>query len=155
MVHVSDDWGAQRSLIFSPTMLKDMVVPYHKPAIAAAKKRGVFVSMHSDGNVNDALPFIVELGYDVIHPYQISANMDYDVYFKNYSDKFTLLGGMDIQATIGFGNLDAVRDEIENVTTKFKDRGILLCTTHYVQDNCSIEELDFVFTTARENILKV
>ena len=55
-------------------------------------------------NVTPLLDGIVELGYDVVHPYQLSAGMDWDVFDQKYRDKFTILGGLDVQDAIGFGD---------------------------------------------------
>ena len=71
--------------------------------------------------------------------------MDYGVYRSRYMDKFTVLGGLDVQTTIGFGKLDRLQSEIERILTMFKDGGLLFCTTHFIQDHCSIEELAFAF----------
>lgn len=145
MVHVSDDWGAQTGLMFSPEMWQKMIYPYHKITCDAVRERGAYLSLHSDGNVTQVLDGIVELGYNVLHPYQISAGMDYNLYFKEYADKFTIMGGIDIQTTLGFGDFDRLEKEITNVVNTFKNRGLLLCTSHFVQDHCSIEELTFAF----------
>ena len=88
---------------------------------------------------------IVELGYNVLHPYQVSAGMDYGLYFEDYSDRFTIMGGLDVQTTIGFGDFDRLKDEIKHVVQAFSDRGLLLCTSHFVQEHCSIEELTFAY----------
>jgi len=113
------------------------------------------VSLHSDGNVTQVLDGIVDLGYDVVHPYQISAGMDYNLYFSKYQDKFTIMGGLDVQTTIGFGKLELLKADIERVLRRFKDRGLLFCTSHYVQDHCSIPELvyayDFIYEFVRKD----
>lgn len=145
MIHVSDDWGAQVGLMFSPDMWQALIFPYHKTVADAVKARGGFLSLHSDGNVNDVLGGIVALGYDVLHPYQVSAGMAYDRYFRDYADKFTIMGGLDVQTTIGFGDYDRLRGDIEDVLTRFKDRGLLFCTSHFVQDHCTIDELKFAY----------
>ena len=93
---------------------------------------------------------IVDLGFDVIHPYQESAGMDYGVYKKSYMDKFILMGGLDVQTTIGFGNLNLLKSEIERVLRLFAGGGLLYCTSHYVQNHCTIEELTFAFDTVYE-----
>ena len=97
---------------------------------------------------------IAELGYDVVHPYQVSAGMDYDQYFDRYQEKFSIMGGIDIQTTLGFGRLDQLKSEIEMVISRFSDRGLLLCTTHFVQNHCTIEELtmayDLIYKLIRE-----
>jgi uroporphyrinogen decarboxylase len=145
MIHVSDDWGAQNSLMFSPEIWRELIFPYHKGVTDAVKQRGAFVSLHTDGNNMSVLDGIVELGYDVLHPFQESAGMDYGVYKSKYADKFVIMGGLDVQNTIGFGKLDNLKAQIERVIGMFKDGGMLFCTTHFVQDHCSIEELTFAY----------
>jgi uroporphyrinogen decarboxylase len=145
MIHVSDDWGAQTSLMFSPDTWRRLIYPYHKITCDAVLKRQGLLSFHSDGNVTQVLDGIVELGYKVVHPYQVSAGMDYGLYLEKYSDRFALMGGLDVQTTIGFGDYDRLRSDIEHVLHTFRDRGLLLCTSHFVQDHCSIEELTFAY----------
>ncbi len=141
MIHVSDDWGAQTGLLFSPTTWRELIYPNHKVVTDAVKARGAYVSLHSDGNVAPVLDGIVELGYDVVHPFQESAGMDLALYQDRYADQFVLMGGLDIQTTLGFGKLDTLRSEISRIVEMFRDGGLLLCTSHFVQDHCTIEEL--------------
>jgi len=148
MVHVSDDWGAQNGLMFSPDIWWDLIYPNHKSTCDAVKQTGAFLSVHSDGNVNSVIDGIVQLGYDVVHPWQESAGMSLSQFKVSYADKLTVMGGLDVQTTIGFGKLDVLRAEIERVMRLFADGGLLFCTTHFVQDHCSIEELTFAFDTA-------
>lgn len=145
MVHVSDDWGAQHGLMFSPKTWWTLIHPYHKITCDTVKARDTFLSVHSDGNVAAVVDGIVDLGYDVVHPWQESAGMSLQDFKKNYMNRFTVMGGLDVQTTIGFGKLDFLRSEIERVTGMFADGGLLYCTTHFVQPHCSIEELTFAF----------
>ncbi len=145
MIHISDDWGSQRGLMFNPDLWWKMIYPYHKSTCDLVKKRGGYLSLHSDGDVNSVLDGIVDLGFDVVHPYQESAGMDLQDFKKNYAQTFTAMGGLDVQSTIGFGKLDFLQAEIERVLTLFKDGGGLYCTTHMIQGHCSIEELRFAF----------
>jgi len=154
MVHVSDDWGAQVGLLFSPKVWWDMIFPYHKRVTDAVKSRGCYVSVHSDGNVMSVLDGIVDLGFDVVHPFQESAGMDYSVYKSKYMDKFTVMGGLDVQTTIGFGKLDFLKSEIERILGMFKDGGLLFCTTHFVQNHCSMEELVFAYDLIYDTVRK-
>jgi uroporphyrinogen decarboxylase len=154
MIHVSDDWGAQNSLMFRPETWWKMIFPYHKITCDAVKQRKAFLSLHSDGNINEVLDGVVKLGYDVVHPFQESAGMDFNVYKQKYRNDFVLMGGLDVQTTIGFGKLDFLKSEIERVLTMFKDGGMLYCTSHFIQDHCSMEELtfayDFIYETTRK-----
>jgi len=153
MIHISDDWGGQHDLMFNPRVWKRLIVPYHKIIIDAVKARGGYVSLHSDGNVSSVVDGIAELGFDIVHPWQESAGMSYDL-FDQYRDKFSIMGGLDIQTTIGFGKLDALVADIKRVLGRYRDGGMLYCTSHFVQDHCSMEELELAFDTVLEVVRK-
>jgi len=152
MIHVSDDWGAQNGLLFSPEIWKTHMFPCHKITADAVKSRGAFLSLHSDGNVRQVVDGIVELGYDVVHPWQESAGMSLDEYRTLYRKDFVIMGGLDVQTTLGFGRLDHLASEIERVMEMFKDGGLLLCTSHFVQEHCSMEELTFAFDLIKRKL---
>jgi len=145
MVHVSDDWGGQTGLLFSPRTWWSMIEPYHRVTTEAVRARGAFVSLHTDGNVNAVIDGIVGLGYHVVHPWQESAGMDLAGQMARYGDKFVVMGGLDVQTTIGFGKLDLLKAEIERVLRQGANGGLLFCTSHFVQDHCTLEELRFAF----------
>ncbi len=148
MIHISDDWGAQNSLMFSYNMWRDLIYPNHKIVCDRVKERGCFLSLHSDGNIGSVLDGIVELGYDVVHPWQESAGMSYDVYLEKYSKKFAILGGLCVQTTIGFGKLKHLEGEIRRVFNLLANKPWIFCTTHFVQEHCSLEELTFAYDLA-------
>jgi uroporphyrinogen decarboxylase len=150
MIHISDDWGAQTGMMFSPQTWRDLIFPYHKMVIDAVKARGAFVSLHCDGNVSAILDGIVELGFDVMHPFQESAGMDLTRYMRDYARHFTVMGGIDVQTTLGFGDLVKLRAELERIISMFRDGGMLLCTTHSVQEHCSLEELEYCYDSIVE-----
>jgi len=148
MVHISDDWGSQTTLMFSPTMWRNMIFPYHKITCDAVKKRDAFLSLHSDGCIASVLDGVVELGYDVVHPWQEVAGMPYSIYLDKYQDKLAILGGMCVQSTLGFGDLPRLESEIRRVFSLLKGKRWMCCTTHFVQNHCSLEELAFAFDLA-------
>ena len=150
MIHVSDDWGAQTGLLFSPAVWRDLIAPFHRVTTAAVKRRGAFVSLHSDGNIRAVLDGVVDLGYDVVHPFQESAGMSLAEFHDRYRDRLTVMGGLDIQTTLGFGKLDHLRAEITRVIDLFRDGGLLFCTTHFVQDHCTVDELVFAYDLVAE-----
>ncbi|MBN1623184.1 MAG: hypothetical protein JXN10_09275 [Clostridia bacterium] len=148
MIHISDDWGAQNDLMFSKEMWLDMILPNTKITADYVKSTGTFLSLHSDGNINRVLPEVRELGFDVLHPWQEAAGMSYDTYLSDYSNDFGIMGGLCIQTTLGFGDFENVRNEIERVFGLLKGKRWIFCTTHFVQEHCSIEELVFAYDIA-------
>ncbi len=149
-IHVSDDWGSQKALMFSPAMYEEMILPEHMRMVSAYKKGGVMASLHSDGCIVSVLDHVVEIGYDFIHPWQEVCNMPYSIYLEKYQDKFGILGGVCVQSTLGFGNFERLESEIRRVFSLLKGKRWACCTTHFVESTCSMEELAFAYNLIRK-----
>ena len=145
MIHISDDWGAQNNMLFSPTLWREIIYPHLKRVVDHVHSRGVFVSLHSDGCVMRVADGIAELGFDLVHPWQESAGMDYDTYLTRYADKFAILGGICVQTAIGLLPQAELEAEIRRVFALLKGKRWICCTTHFVQNHCSMEDLAFAF----------
>ncbi len=154
MIHVSDDWGSERSLLFSPETWWEMIYPYHKVTTDAVRARGGIASLHCDGNFSQVVDGVVKLGYSVVHPWQESAGMSLQVFKDCWMDKLVVMGGLDVQTTIGFNDRIKLQHEIERVVGMFADGGMMFCTTHFVQDHCTIEELTFAYDLVYDLVRK-
>lgn len=154
MIHISDDWGAQKDLLFSPKLWQELIYPNMKTVTDHVHERGCFVSLHSDGCVAKVTDGIADLGFDVVHPWQESAGMSYDLWLDRYSDRFAILGGICVQSAIGILPRERLEEEIRRVFGLLKGKRWICCTTHYVQNHCTIEDLafayDLIYKLARE-----
>ena len=154
MIHISDDWGAQNDLLFSPATWQKLIYPNMKAVADHVHERNCFVSLHSDGCVAKVTDGIADIGFDVVHPWQESAGMSYDLWLDNYSDRFAILGGVCVQSAIGLLPRDRLEEEIRRVFGLLRGRRWICCTTHFVQNHCSIEDLtfayDLIYRLARE-----
>ena len=145
MIHISDDWGAQKDLLFSPKLWQELIFPNMKLVADHVHDRGSFVSLHSDGCVAKVTDGMTEIGFDVVHPWQESAGMSYDLWLDKYSDKFAILGGICVQSAIGLLPRDRLEEEIRRVFGLLRGKRWICCTTHFVQNHCSIEDLAFAY----------
>lgn len=145
MVHISDDWGAQNSLLFSPDFWRTYIKPHLKRVIDRVHDRGCLASLHSDGCINLVTDELADLGIDCVHPWQESAGMSYGDYLTRYADRFAIMGGVCIQRTLGFGDLERLEAELRRVFGLLRGHRWICCTTHFVQAHCSMEELTFAF----------
>ncbi|MBE6883080.1 MAG: hypothetical protein E7487_00590 [Ruminococcaceae bacterium] len=154
MIHISDDWGAQNDMMFSPRLWQDLIEPNMKKVIDYVHSRGVFVSLHSDGCVKKVADGIADLGFDVVHPWQESAGMSYDLYLEKYAHRFAILGGICVQTNLGLRPKEELEAEIRRVFATLRGKRWMCCTTHYVQNHCSMEDLrfayDLIYQLARE-----
>ena len=154
MIHVSDDWGSQKSLMFNPKLWWKYIYPNFKKVVDHVHARGALCSLHSDGCVMEIADGLVDLGLDVVHPWQENAGMSLDTYLEKYSDKFGILGGVCVQSVIGLLPTDKMLDDIRRVFGKLRGKRWICCTSHFVTDACSMEDLgaayDLIYELARK-----
>lgn len=154
MIHLSDDWGSQKDMLFSPKLWKEIIYPHMKKVVDFVHNKGAFASLHSDGCVMRVADGIVDIGLDLVHPWQENAGMSLDTYVEKYSDKFAILGGICIQSALGIMSREQLRDEIHRIFETLGGKRWICCTSHYVQNHCSIEDLtyayDLIYKLARE-----
>lgn len=145
MIHISDDWGSQKDLMFSPSLWHEIIYPHMKTVVDHVHNKGAFCSLHSDGCVLKVADGIEKLGLDVVHPWQESAGMSYDVYLEKYSNSFAIMGGICVQSAIGILPREQLDFEIKRVFEKLRRKRWIVCTTHFVQNHCSIDDLEFAY----------
>lgn len=74
IIKIGDDLGAQESLLISPASYRSILKPAHADLIAFIKSRTqAKVFFHSDGDVFDLVPDLVEIGVDILNPIQSGA----------------------------------------------------------------------------------
>lgn len=71
--------------------------------------------------------------------------MSYSAYLEKYSDKFAILGGVCIQTALGLIPQDKLETEIRRVFGLLKGKRWICCTSHFVQNHCSMDDLKFAF----------
>ncbi len=154
MIHISDDWGSQKDMLFSPKTWKELIAPNVKTVADFVHGKNCFVSLHSDGCIAKVTDGIADLGLNVLHPWQENAGMPLPMYLEKYADRFGIMGGICVQSAIGIMHRDALEKEIRRVFGLLKGKRWICCTSHFVQKHCSIEDLifayDLIYKLARE-----
>ena len=71
--------------------------------------------------------------------------MSYDLYLDKYQDKFAILGGICVQTALGLLNREDLEKEIRRVFAKMRGKRWMVCTTHFVTNLCSMDDLEFAY----------
>ena len=145
MIHLSDDWGAQKDMLFSPRTWKELIAPNVKTVTDFVHSKNCFVSLHSDGCIAKVTDGIADLGLDVLHPWQENAGMPLSLYLNNYADRFGIMGGICVQSALGIMNREDLEKEIRRVFGLLKGKRWICCTSHFVQKHCTMEDLVFAY----------
>ncbi|MCB0149951.1 MAG: hypothetical protein KDE01_20175, partial [Caldilineaceae bacterium] len=141
-ITLSDDWGSNQNMLFSPRMWRRMIAPYAKRVVAHAHSRGLFVNLHSDGYIMQIMDDLIDIGYDSMHPVQESSGMDPRTVKDQYGDKITIYGSLDVID----GLLAYDGDELEEyITQRFAiygpGGGFIYNTGHFVQPDIPPQRL--------------
>ncbi len=136
-----EDLGMQIGPMYSPKMFRQQLLPHLKRRFQAARKYldevnpGVKIMLHSCGSIRRFLPDLIEAGIDIIDPVQPhAAEMNTFELKKEFGDKLTFHGGVDIQQVLPFGTPEEIDAEVrERITSMGQSGGYILAPAHNVQ----------------------
>lgn len=143
MILLGDDVGTQRGMLMHPDMWREWLKPQLKKIIDAGRKinKNIFVYYHSDGNVEQIIPELIDVGVDVLNPVQPEC-MD-PIKLKNlYGDKLSFWGTIGTQTTMPFGTTQDVMNEVRlRIETVGKGGGLVLAPTHVIEPDVPTENI--------------
>ncbi len=141
MIWVGDDMGGQHTMIISPDLWRQFFKPRMRGMIKELKERTpqLKVAYHSDGDIRQIIPDLMEIGLDVLNPIQ-PASMDPAELKRLYGDKLCFWGSIDEQHTLPFGTPEDVAAEVRlRLETIGAGGGLIIGPTHHVQLDTSLE----------------
>ncbi len=112
VIHIHGDVAMQDRLMMSPEIWRE----FDKPRLLNLIKRckginpEVKIFMHSDGDMGEIIPDLIEAGLDILNPIQPEC-MDPFELKSEYGDSLVLHGAVSLQRTLPFGNPEDVREE--------------------------------------------
>jgi hypothetical protein len=110
-IGIMDDWGMQKGMIVSPEFFRKYYKPLYKEYIEIARHYKKYVFMHSDGNITEIIPDLVEIGIDALNSQLFC--MDIEELGKKFRGKITFWGEIDRQNILPNGN----KRDIENAVS--------------------------------------
>ena len=137
VLYIGDDAGSQRGMLISPEMWRKFLKPRYDFLFREWRKlrSDIVIAFHSDGNIESVVPDFVEIGLDVLNPVQPGC-MDDTRLKREFGDKLTFWGGMNVQKTIPFGTPDDVVAEVRDRYAVFGGGGgFIISSSHNVQPN--------------------
>lgn len=125
-LHFADDWGTQTSLLISPDLWRSFFKPVYKEMFSKVKNRGLHVWYHSDGNILEIIPDLIELGVDVLNCQASVMDMNE---LKKFAGKIAFRTDIDRQKVLPFVSPVKVKDYIFNLFHQLgtSDGGIIAC----------------------------
>ncbi|MFQ3548546.1 MAG: uroporphyrinogen decarboxylase family protein [Armatimonadota bacterium] len=149
VLHLSDDWGENNRMMFSPKMWREMIFPYEKTIVDVGKKAEVPVSLHSCGYIMDVLEDCVDMGLDVLNPIQTSAGMDAYEVKRRVGDKLCLYGTLDTREVLPRWAPEQIDAEVKQLMDRLKPNGgYIFCSAHTINPDVPLENLEAAYRAA-------
>jgi uroporphyrinogen decarboxylase len=123
-IGIMDDWGMQKGMIVSPDHFRKYYKPLYKEYVSIARKYGKYVFMHSDGNIKEIIPDIIEIGIDALNSQLFC--MDIEELGKKFRGKITFWGEIDRQSVLTSGDMADVEKAVKIVYDNLYSEGGLI-----------------------------
>ena len=149
-----DDVCGQDGWLIAPDLYRKMIKPKQRRLLEAIKsKTDAKVYYHGCGAVYDLIPDLIELGFDILNPVQVSARgMDTKRLKKEYGRDIVFWGGgVDTQHVLPFGTPEEVVVEVkQRIDDLAPDGGFVFAAVHNIQALVPPENIVAAFETALE-----
>ena len=151
-----DDLGQQDRPLISPEMYRALVKPRHRRLLSFLRKKihgEKYVFIHTDGSVYALIPDLIEVGFDILNPVQVSAvDMDSKKLKREFGRDIAFWGGgVDTQGVLSFGTEAEVREEVKKrIDDLAPGGGFIFSTIHNIQPEVPPENIMAMLDTLRE-----
>jgi uroporphyrinogen decarboxylase len=137
IISVNDDMGTQAGPMVSPSLYRRRIKPYQGRLYRYIKSHfDGYLFLHSDGDISQLIPDLIENGVDIISPVQFTAaNMDLGKLKAEFGRDITFWGGgCDTQQVLPYGTPQEVRDEVKRrIDTLAPGGGFVFNQVHNIQ----------------------
>jgi len=106
LVFLCDDWALKGSTIYNPKYWNEIVTPVYKELANNAHKHGAKLLIHSDGNVSETIPYLINSGVDAIEPLEYESGMRLKPLKKEFGADICLIGNISATHVLTYGSVE-------------------------------------------------
>lgn len=149
---IGDDIAYNSGTYLSPASMRELIFPalaHEVKKIKAYKDIPVF--MHTDGDLRQVMDDIVGCGFDGLQSLQPTANMDIAKLKQEYGEKLCLMGNIDINEILPFGDEELVRKTVrETIEIGSKGSGYILSTCNILTRDIPLQNAVAMYDEAEK-----
>lgn len=144
LVWFHDDWGTQRSGMFSLDTCEEMIMPYLKRVCDCAHRNGLYLELHSCGKNDKLVPAMIEAGVDAWRGQAIN---DKKTLFEEYGDKI-ILGIEPTTLPADTEDFEQLEKDCREFVDRYAASGRVYCSMFKMPPKCR----DLIYTMSREKL---
>lgn len=154
ILRFGDDLGMDSGPFMNPDIYRRLFKPRHTILNRYVHEHSSMKTLlHSCGSIYRLLPDLIEAGYDVINPVQISSReMEPEKLKREFGKDITFWGGgCDTRSILNHATPGEVRDHVRRMVDIFAPGGgFVFNTVHNIMPDCPPENIDAMFRALDE-----
>jgi uroporphyrinogen decarboxylase len=153
-IWIYEDMGYKNGLFASPKVLGEVIFPYYAELVAFFHSYDLPVVLHTCGSTAQALPLIVEAGFDALNPMERKAKgNDPFAFSEQYGDKLAFVGGLDVRI-FETNDQDLIRKEVTAYIQGMKQRGarLVFASDHSLPPTIRLDTYRFILDVYRQHM---
>jgi uroporphyrinogen decarboxylase len=153
-IYINEDFGYNHGLFCSPKAMAEMIMPYEKKLVSFFKDYGLPVILHSCGGIVEAIPQIIDAGFDCLQPMEVKAGCDLLEIFDTYGTKLSYMGNIDVRA-LSTNDPEKIREEVLQKLKGVKERRIpyIFHSDHSIPPNVDFASYKYAVELLKDNWL--
>ncbi|MCL2391745.1 MAG: hypothetical protein FWC66_03935 [Oscillospiraceae bacterium] len=137
-VFVMDDLGSSNGPLISMEMYREFIKPFDKKIIKSIHDNDIYVMYHSCGCMEDFIEDLIEIGADIIQPFQGGIN-NQEKAQEAFGDRVIFCRGLNNLVHLSSATEEALRKEMRRVLDLFwPKKNLIVQTLSYYPDNIPI-----------------
>lgn len=135
-----EDIAYKNGLFASPKTYSELILPYYQEIVSFFNDLGLPVIFHTDGNIDQGIPLIIDSGFVGLNPIEVKAGCDILEYAEKYGDDLVFIGGLDVRI-LETNDRDIIRKEIVQLLEGMKKRNarFIFGSDHTVTPNVDFD----------------
>ncbi|MGI6777310.1 MAG: uroporphyrinogen decarboxylase family protein [Acetivibrionales bacterium] len=154
IIRFGDDLGMDNGTFMPPDVYRKLFKPRHKILCDFVKKNSSMKTfLHSCGSIYKLIPDLIEAGYDIINPVQISSrDMEPEKLKKEFGKDITFWGGgCDTRTILNRSTPEQVKDHVRrNIEILAPGGGFVFNTVHNIMPDVPPENIVAMFEAVDE-----
>ena len=150
IIAFTDDIAQKGRLMLAPKHFEKYYLPRYKQLFNLIHKRGGRTMIHTDGKIDDLIPYYIEMGLDLLQCLEPAAGVDLIELNEKFGDRIAWNGNIDVSILLWKGTPKEVREQCEKIIKVVAPSNNLIfgpCTD--IMSFHSIENIETLYETAR------
>ncbi len=152
VIQTGDDIANQNALMFSKPMWRRYIKDKWAKVYSAAREINPDIQIwyHSDGNIAEIIPEMIEIGLTILNPVQ-PESMDLAALKKMYGKQLVFDGTIGTQTTMPFGSPEEVKKVVRERKRELGyDGALIISPTHILEPEVPLENVEAFVSACKE-----